>query len=210
MGAGKCALLALRSDMRARYEIESHLQADLNCATAKSELLTACCPSLPLMPTPTWACSSGACVHHKQASQSSVSAHTAGCNAQSIETCVCAVITPPSTAPPAVAPVLTLFTQLGTSNLNSNFNFNTVTHLLQHGHVVGPITDGQRHRCGLYVVLDHAHEDGLLLGRHAAGNDSVALARHLRVCVAAMRACVDAASTARRQERGGGGVCEIL
>lgn len=48
---------------------------------------------------------------------------------------------------------------------------------LDHVHVVGSVSDGQRH--GLLVLLHQAHHVGLLLRRDAAADDGLTLAGHV-------------------------------
>mmetsp|Transcript_15901 Transcript_15901/g.37946 ORF Transcript_15901/g.37946 Transcript_15901/m.37946 type:complete len:309 (+) Transcript_15901:836-1762(+) len=45
---------------------------------------------------------------------------------------------------------------------------------LNHGHVVGPVPNGQRHGCRLHPVLNESHDDRLLIRRHATRNNSLA------------------------------------
>ena len=51
---------------------------------------------------------------------------------------------------------------------------------LDHGHVVGPVPDGEGH--GLLVLLDQLHHQGLLQGRHPAADDGRTVLCHAQKC----------------------------
>mmetsp|Transcript_17807 Transcript_17807/g.62487 ORF Transcript_17807/g.62487 Transcript_17807/m.62487 type:complete len:637 (+) Transcript_17807:2623-4533(+) len=63
---------------------------------------------------------------------------------------------------------------LATRNPNSNLR------LLNHGHIIGTVADGQRHGLRRDARSDQTHHPGLLQRGHAAGDDHLALSRHLQ------------------------------